>query len=562
MKTHCDPPFQTLLNSLGWATLIILAGSLIWTNLQISKSPFPLVYGEGIMAWGAQEVSQGRWPYGDIDAIPSRYSAYGPATYTLGALAASLLPEENPLRFVEAGRLLNLLSWLAGAILLGLCCQKKTLAIGAAALTVLAPIIYTKFFLAYRIDGVLFACQALLALTLIRAEKHTLWAGTVGLIVLLTLIKPPAALDILPLTLAALALRGPQTPRENLKILWRPLVTGAVLAPFIFFGLDGLSGFQMGKNILWDQSQSGLIEEINYVYNLSLWSQIETLPLLLSCSAGLLLLCLRPPQERRAGLLMLSIAISMTIAALTCLKEGADMNYVLPSLIPLGLGTSYLLSKTPNLAPILLGTLIPCLGINPLLLETFKTYLPDPSCMETFKKIQQLHNQENFLSEEIFYSVAAKQQPLVTDIFQTTLHYQQKRQAPDKLVAQVTGAWGGWRLADFLGAQFNREPTPNITIKTEKGEKNFPVSPLAPNGPWHDCYSLNIKKALPAAVRQTYWAPTKQESPASRSFLLFFLPTLTILLLFGTWLYLYPPQFSLNTEESLDSNEKKENKRP
>jgi hypothetical protein len=555
------PPLQTLLNAIGWATLTLLAGFLIWTNLQVTKTPFPIAYGEGIMAWGSQEVSQGRWPYGDIGAVPSRYSAYGPATYTLGALLASILPEENPLRYVQAGRLLNLLSWLIGTTAIGLCCQKKTLGIGATALTLLAPVAYTLFFWAYRIDGVLFACQALLALTLIRAEKHTLWIGTIGLIVLLTLIKPPAAVDIIPLCLAALALRGPQTPKENLKILWRPLSTGAVLAPFVFFTLDGLSGFQMGKNILWNQSQSGLIGESNYLYNVGLWLETETLPLLVSSCAGLVVLGLRPPQERRPGLLMLAITLSFTIAALTCLKKGADVNYILPSLIPLGLSTSYLISKIPNLAPLLLGTLIPFLGLNPIIHESFQDYLPSPTCTETFKNLQELHNQENFLSEEIFYSVAAKQQPLVTDIFQTTLHYQQKRTPPYKLIAQATNAWGGWRLCDFLGAELH--PTkPKITITTDKGKKKFPITPLAPHGPWGDCFSIKIKKTLPETVRQTYWAPNKEAIPAHKSLLLFVLPTLATLSLLAIWLYLCPPKIPTTEEESLDTNEKRENKRP
>lgn len=561
MNTRYGPPLQTLLNSIGWASLTLLAGFLIWTNLQTTKTPFPIVYGEGIMAWGTQEIAQARWPYGDIGAVPSRYSAYGPATYTLGALLASILPEENPLRYVQAGRLLNLLSWLIGTTAIGLCCQKKTLGIGATALTLLAPVAYTLFFWAYRIDGVLFACQALLALTLIRAEKHTLWIGTIGLIVLLTLIKPPAAVDIIPLCLAALALRGPQTPKENLKILWRPLSAGAVLAPFVFFTLDGLSGFQMGKNILWNQSQSGLLGETNYLYNLSPWLETQTLPLLLSSCAGLVVLGLRPLQERRPGLLMCAITLSLTIASLTCLKNGADVNYILPSLIPLGLGTSYLLSKIPNLAPLLLGALVPCLGINPILHQPFQQYFPKPTCQETFESLQKLHNQKNFLSEEIFYSVAAGQQPLVTDIFQTTLHYQQKRKPPYKLLSQATHAWGGWRLCEFLAAE--RSPThPKITIQTSKGKRGFPIAPLEPRGPWEDCFSLKIKKTLPESVSQTHWEPHKEDAPAHQTLIFFVLPTLIALFLLSAWLSLCPPKLLPTEEESLDTNKKKENKKP
>lgn len=487
-----DPYVRGFSIATGWIVAGFLMASLLGDWGKALKFPAPHQYGEGVLVWMTKEIDAGHWPYGEILGTPSRYSCYAPLAPTLAALVSKVTPGEGE-RYVQAGRVVNYSAWLIAAFLIACASSKAILPRIAIALMFLSAISLHSFFWTFRVDSTVMACQALVLFVLVRCPPRRLSTLLPLSVVLLTLAKPPAALDLIPIGLLAMSLRQ-SSPLDFIKMTLRPAIYSIVLAPTIFFGFDVLSGMKMSNNILWEQLGSGSIDPEGFSRNLysallppAMW------PTLIWASFAFAAFA---PSGR---LKLAAIAISLLFCTAFSTKNGADTNYYFPLIMILVSSAGSYLRLSPGHATfiiIALTALTLPLDPQPSHRKSDRQKADITYRVDTLKTI---HDQENFLSDDPFFSVLAGRDPLVTDIFQLTLATANARKSAEYLSNTATGAWGGFRLKALMarGEDFSLE------------ENAVPMAiSYAPDAVW----VKDISKAPPLhPPMEVSWSNVRQE---------------------------------------------------
>lgn len=429
----------------GWLSAIILSFFLLLDWSKALRFPAPHQYGEGVLVWMTSEIDKGKWPYGDILAVPSRYSCYAPLAPSISATVSRVIPAGEPgERYVWAGRLTTYVAWCAAAILLAVVAAHTMLSRFAVALMFLSAISVHSFFWSFRVDAAVIACQALVLYVLVKAPARWMKIALPLSVTLLTLTKPPAAVDLLPIGILSIALRG-IPPLEFLKMTWKPAVYAVVIAPLTFFALDAMSGMRMSNNILWEQLGSGSTDPDGFTRNLyaallppEMWPALAWSAFAIAASV---------PSGR---LKLAAIAISLLLCAAFSTKNGADTNYYFPLIMVLCATAGSYLRLVPGHAPfVLVATAILVLPLDnqPLHRKTDRQKADIEYKTDALKTI---HDRDNFLSEDPFFSVLAGREPLVTDMFQLTLAAANADKSAAYLSNIASGAWGGFRLKGLM----------------------------------------------------------------------------------------------------------------
>lgn len=423
----------------GWIVAGFLFLSLAEDWGKALKFPAPHQYGEGVMVWMTKEIDNGRWPYGNILETPSRYSCYAPLAPALAAITSRILPGEAE-RYVHAGRAVNYGAWLSAAILIAFASSSSNLSRVVTGLMFLSAISLHSFFWTFRVDAVVIACQSLVLFILVRSPARKLTVLLPLAVTMLTLAKPPATIDLIPIGLLSLALRK-SPPLEFIRLTWKPALISVLLAPLVFFSLDALSGMRMSNNILWEQLGSGSTDPAGFSSNLSsALSPPEMWPVLLWSSLAISAFV---PSGR---LRLAAISLSLGLCAAFSTKNGADVNYYFPLIMILSSVAGSYFRLSPGHA---IFAVIATAALT-LPLETLpphrKTTRQKADVGYRVESIKTIHDQANFLSEDPFFSVLAGRDPLVTDIFQLSIANARIRQSASYLSNISSGAWGGFRL--------------------------------------------------------------------------------------------------------------------
>jgi hypothetical protein len=429
--------------SAGWLS-VLFAGYILAEDWgRALKTPLPHQYGEGVLVWMAREMDESRWPYGDILEVPSRYSCYGPATPALTTLLSRLIGGDE-LRYVHSGRLLSYSAWFIAALLLAYASARNRLSIAVSSMIFLIAISPHSFFWTLRVDSLVLMFEAAILALLVRGSPSVLKWGLPAAVSALTLTKPPAAADLIPIVIIAIALRGLDW-KSAVGLMTRPLLVSVILAPSIFFGLDALTGFRMSDNILWEQMGSGSTspDGLNRNFRNSLFSSAMWVPLLFAT-------CAIASTQPRGRLMLVSIAISIFLSVTFSTKHGADVNYYFPTMMLIcAAAFSYFRLNSLHAPVALLATALLSLPLDPL--ATHRNPNVDRG-QEAYRSdaLRRVHDQDNFITEDPFFSVLAGRQPMLTDMFQFTIASSTAGLPTGFMTAKASGAWGGSRLNSML----------------------------------------------------------------------------------------------------------------
>lgn len=430
------------------AVLFLNLFTVLWKDATASVPvPVPHQYGEGVMVWMARELDAGRSPYGDILAAPSRYSCYGPLPSALAALISRVVPSDDGMRYVIAGRILNLALWMIAGFSLGLLSGRIPVGFAMAVALPLA-ISHISFMWTFRVDSAVAAVESVILLVLARHRPLELrWALPV-LLSCLALTKPPAAVDLVPLSLLALAFSSEKPLRFARSVLPHLLTSGA-LALAVFFALDWVQGGWMSNNILWEQKRSGWNPGVSVGYNVgNFMLKTPMWPILLWCAWGV-----ASSLSRNARYGLVGLAVSLAACGAASMKYGADVNYYVPALVLMAAlavmrMTSYGQTAVFLVAIHLAATpLIPWDGM-PALHRAVWNYASSQRANADY--LISAHSADTVLSEDPFFSVLAGHHPLVTDVFQYNIAAHRSGKVPSDLLSLATAAWGGSRLRDLL----------------------------------------------------------------------------------------------------------------
>ena len=420
----------------------------LWKDATLSVPvPVPHQYGEGVMVWMAREIDHGRSPYGDILAAPSRYSCYGPLPSTLAALVSRLIPVDDGMRYVIAGRVLNLALWMTAGFALGLLTGRPVVAFAMACALPLA-ISHISFMWTFRVDSAVAAVESLILLTLVRRRPAELRWLLPALMAALALTKPPAAADLVPLALVAFAFSRLR-PLEFARTIVPKLLASGVFALAVFFSLDWIQGGWMSNNILWEQKNSGWSPGVAIGHNMgNFLLKVPVWPMLLWAAWGV-----ASAMSRNARYALIGVALSLALCSAATMKYGADVNYYVPLLVLLAALCSMRLTSSAQTAVFLVAVhlastpLIPWDG-TPAMHRAVHDYAA--SQVPTANFLVEAHSSDTVLSEDPFFSVVAGYHPLVTDVFQYNIAAHRAGKVPSDLVSLTSVMWGGSRVRDLL----------------------------------------------------------------------------------------------------------------
>jgi hypothetical protein len=440
--TKFEPYAKKVLIGAGWCVALFAFYHVVDDWHRSLRSPLPHQYGEGIMTWMSREIDQARWPYGDILATPSRYSCYAPLAPSLTAVISRIVGGDE-MRYVFSGRVLTYACWMLAGLLIGYACCRKKLPVLASSLMFLVAIANHSFFWTFRVDATVIAIEAGILALLTRGSPEFIKKMLPVTMVALTMAKPPAVVDLLPIGIMAAALReGPIG--GYIVTVWKPALIGAVLSPVVFFSFDAFSGFAMSNNILWEQMASGSLDPDALVRNISrgLLDPPMWIIILLACVAV-------ASNQPRGRLALVSVALSMFFCVTFSTKSGADVNYYFP-LIMLICATGFSQFKVNPLhaIPSLLAVVLVGLPFNES--PPHRNPAADNKSAYRAEALRRIHDQDNFITEDPFYSVLASRQPMVTDIFQFTIAASNAKLPTGFITSKSSGAWGGDRLSRML----------------------------------------------------------------------------------------------------------------
>lgn len=459
------PYFRIFTVSAGWVVACFLFLNMLSDWEKALRYPAPHQYGEGILVWMTKEIDHGRWPYGDILGTPSRYSCYAPLVPAMAAAVSRIVPssaeDESTSKntdgstYVYAGRLVNYVNWIIAAALIGIASATTPLSRVAVGLMFLSAISLHSFFSTLRVDSTVMACQGLILFVLTRGDPRRWWVSLPLSVTLLTLAKPPAALDIVPLALLSLALRN-IAPKRFAKMAWKPALAAIVIAPVVFFLLDIMSGAWMSNNILIEQLGSGSMSPEDFTHVLRetvLPPQMWTSLFWATLSIGAFV-----PGGRMK---LASIALSLLLCTALATKNGADANYYFPLIMVIcATAGSYLRLSPGHATFVIVATTILTLPFDSSV-QHRQTERQKADVTYRVEALKTIHDQNNFLTEDPFFSVLADRDPLTTDIFQLTISAARAEKNTRYLTDVATGAWGGRRLRALLarGSEFSLEET-------------------------------------------------------------------------------------------------------
>jgi hypothetical protein len=457
--------------------------------------PLPHDYGEGILGWMTQEISAGRSPYGDITAVPSRYAAYGPLTAWVASGLAQFLGDDN-MRYLWSGRILNSIYWLIAGAILGLLCRPKLAAIAIAPVLALA-ISHSSFMFSFRVDSMMIMLEAAILYVLVKQNPRQLAIGLPLLVTALTMVKPPAALDLFALGILALAL-SPKTWKTFLRDTWKPGLVAILSAPTVFFLLDQmLYGGWMSHNILTIQRISGWAEPYSPDMMIGTFFMMSSLwPLLVWSLWGP-----AAQSQPKARLAFIALSLGFMLNGALALKYGAVTNYYFPLLV-LMMGSASMLLRNNAQLLVFLGAV--AIAALPLTRQGGAFRGPGKDYGKTAElsnRVTAVHQTDNIITEDVFFSVRAGQQALISDIFQYNLVAAQKKIPNRKMLEAAEVLWGDFRVKHLLGKKDNEKvefvpstyvptfhPAPpylrGMTFPTSKLEKSvFLRPPLNPDYP-------------------------------------------------------------------------------
>lgn len=431
------------------AVLFLNLFAILWKEAtQSVPPPVPHQYGEGVMVWMAREIDAGRSPYGDILGAPSRYSCYGPLPSALAAGLSRLVPRDDGMRYVIAGRILNLALWMTAGFALGMLSGRVVLGFAMACALPLV-ISHISFMWTFRVDSAVAAVESLLLLVLVRRQPGEMRWALPFLMACLALTKPPAAVDLIPLTLLALAFSA-EKPLKFARAVLPSMVVSGIFALAVFFTLDWVQGGWMSNNILWEQKRSGWNPGVSVGYNLgNFMLKVPMWPVLLWAAWGV-----ASNFSRNAWCGLTAVGVSLAICGAASMKYGADVNYYVPTLVLLAALCTMRLSSYAQIAVFLVAVhlattpLIPWDG-TPAMHRVTPGYAAAQKPHSDF--LASAHSSDTVLSEDPFFSVLAGHHPLATDIFQYNIAAHREGKVPTELVGMTTAVWGGSRIKDFLG---------------------------------------------------------------------------------------------------------------
>ena len=459
------PYVRIFTTATGWVLACFLFLNMLSDWEKALRYPAPHQYGEGILVWMTREIDHGKWPYGDILGTPSRYSCYAPLVPTLSAAVSRFVPsiseddsssEKNPgSAYVYAGRLVNYTNWVLAAALVGIATTATPLSRVAVGLMFLSALSLHSFFSTLRVDSTVLACQGLVLFILTRGDPRRWWFSIPLSVTLLTLTKPPAVLDIAPIALLSLALRNTK-PKDFAKMVWKPALYAIIIAPATFFLLDIMSGTWMSNNILTEQLGSGSMspEDFSHVLRETVLPR-QMWPALFwaTLSIGAFV-----PSGR---LKLASIALSLLLCTALATKHGADANYYFPLIMVIcATAGSYLRLAPSHATFVIAAATILALPFDSSV-QHRQTERQKADVTYRVEALKTIHDQNNFLTEDPFFSVLAGRDPLTTDIFQLTISAARSEKNTRYLTDVASGAWGGRRLRALLarGTEFSLEET-------------------------------------------------------------------------------------------------------
>lgn len=453
--------------------LLVLLVKDAWVSV---FAPWPHRIGEGMMVWMASELSHGRLPYGDILAVPSVYACYGPLPSLLAAFPAWLpWGEPNPVHFVWAGRLLTFGAWLTASLLVAAIVRPRTVHPAVAGSIFLCAVSPFWSFWTFRTDAFVAAIEALILFCLVRMPtRHLVWSLPV-LATGLALTKMPAAVDIVPLFLLSVCIRG-RPLAEELRRQFPALLAGAAAALAVVVVVNALSGGWMIDNIIFNQLSSGptTSEIFSACIDFALYGRqnaVLWIGLLAACLAG-----------RRLSLIALTL--SLLVCGILATKDGADSNYYLPFIFALSVVAVRELDRVGRLAwaSLLLPLVVLPLGGS---LHRAPEWEVSSKTRE-YESVLALHRSATLLSDDPYYSVLAGTPPLATDLFQLSRVMASRGVPPTTLVESATSAWGD----EFIWTLLGREVAANSPLGTPLPHANYQgsihvldLSPLVPITP-------------------------------------------------------------------------------
>jgi hypothetical protein len=433
---------------IGVALTSYLMGVIVSDTIQSVTYPLPHDYGEGILAWMTREFFEGRYPYGDITAVPSRYACYGPLPAWIASIFCHFLGEDN-MKFVWSGRILNTIYWLGTGTILGLLCRPKLGALFMTPVIILA-ISHLSFMCSFRVDSLMILLEAAILYVLVRQRQQVLLFSLPVLVSALTLVKPTAALDLGALVLLGFAL-GAQSWKEYLTRIVKPGILAIIWAPSIFFTVDLFYHGWMSNNILSIQRISGWAEPYSpdmmtntFFMTASIW------PLVLWALWGP-----STHPQAKTRLAFVALALGLLLNGSLALKYGAVTNYYFPLLV-LMLGAASLWMRTNVQMVVFLGVIT--MAALPLSKQggPFRNQeVGRERIAEQSRRITEIHKTNHIISEDVFFSVLAGYQTMISDIFQYNLVATQKKIANRELLEATQGFWGDFRVRHLLGRAAN-----------------------------------------------------------------------------------------------------------
>lgn len=431
------------------ALAVYLIAALISDAVRSVPYPLPHDYGEGILGWMAQEISAGRSPYGDITAVPSRYAAYGPLTAWVAAGLAQFLGDDN-MKYLWAGRVLNSIYWLVAGGILGLLCRPKLAVIAIAPVLALA-ISHSSFMFSFRVDSMMIMLEAAILYVLVKQKPRQLAIGLPILVTALTMVKPPAALDLFALTVLALALST--KPLKSFFLdTWKPGLIAILSAPAVFFLTDQvLYGGWMSHNILTIQRISGWAEPYSPDMMIGTFFMMSALwPLLLWSLWGP-----AAQSQPKARLAFIALSLGFMLNGALALKYGAVTNYFFPLLV-LMMGSASMVLKNNAQLLVFLGAV--AIAALPLTRQggAFRGPGKDyDKISELSNRVTAVHRTDKIITEDVFFSVRAGKQAMISDIFQYNLAAAKNKVPNRKMLEEAEVLWGDFRVKHLLGKKEN-----------------------------------------------------------------------------------------------------------
>jgi hypothetical protein len=454
---------------------LLMFGSLLNHYNKTVFLPIPHNYVEGVSCWMAREISEGKHPYGNIEEIPSRYSAYGPLFASAVAALSYITPNKSSIpitidtntsiktqedlkiltdldnRFIIIGRILNGVLWVLTGFMLGLLTGRWKTALLLTPIPAIALSSFTMVW-AWRIDSLVIFLHSVILLILTRQKKKELLYLLPLATACLGLTKPTSIMELAPVLILAYGLTNTKI-REFISNTALPIITSLIVAGTAVMIINLLTSGWMLNNIITIQSQSGYAEDNSIV---SKFFAFFSKPSVLLISAWTLL---TPAiiKHRKAAILYLAVSLSLLLCGLATLKWGGDTNYYMPLLV-IGLGVCTISLKNPIAVLIfLLAVALTSLPIKP------KYNAPEhgewkltASETSNLAELLKSHQGDQVLTEDAFFSVLAKGQPLVSDIFQyATITEAKNKNGEDntninKLSSLTETIWSDWRVSYVL----------------------------------------------------------------------------------------------------------------